>query len=83
MSPNCGNRTAAYPSAGTGGAALGATPPLKNMQDKSPRCAGWAVGGVCRVFEAFPHLAAPIRTSQFSGFCRFPNESRTSQEIGP
>ncbi|SMG52994.1 hypothetical protein SAMN02746000_03390 [Paracoccus sp. J56] len=83
MSPNCGNRTAAYPSAGTGGAALGATPPLKNMQDKSPRCAGRAVGGVCRGFEGFAHIAAPIRTSRPSEFFSLLLESRTSQEIGP
>jgi hypothetical protein len=36
MSVYRGNRTAAYPSEGTGGAALGATPPLGLWQGKSP-----------------------------------------------
>lgn len=52
-------------------------------QDKSPRCAGRAVGGVCRVFGAFPHIAAPNRTSRPSGFLSLLIKSRTSQEIGP
>lgn len=36
MSPDRRNRTLAYPSEGTGGAALGATPPLGLWQGKSP-----------------------------------------------
>lgn len=36
MSPNRRNRTVAYPSAGTGGAVLWATPPSGLWQGKSP-----------------------------------------------
>lgn len=56
---------------------------LLGRQDKSPRCAGRAVGGVCRVFGAFPHIAALERTSRPSGFFSLFIKSRTSQEIRP
>ncbi len=66
MSPHRGNRTAAYNSEGTGGAAFGATPPLGLWQGKSPGAPKTYAIDMAGLFRG----RSVGGGAAFSGFCR-------------